>query len=99
MSPASGIYLLVPNESNERVLHLGRIVQSGGEELIVEFDRHVSPPPGTDVNLFFEVSGKFMQQGASIIAIREPEPEPAPPATSETPSADATTPKRATDLN
>src|SRR5438552_14953790 len=81
-APNLAMYLLVPNESNQRVLHPGRVLQTGDEQIALEFDKAVAPPPGSDVNLFFELDGKFMQQGASIVALREPEPclDPAPAA-------------------
>jgi hypothetical protein len=81
--PKHAMYLLVPTDSNERMLHPGRVVQSGEEQLIADFDKAVAPPPGSDVSLFFELNGQFMQQGASIIAVREPDsgfdPQPSKP--------------------
>lgn len=70
----TSVYLLVPNESNERVLHPGRVVVlEGDDQLVIEIAATVLlPASGTGVNLFFEQGTKFMQQGATLIEAREP---------------------------
>src|SRR3954451_15806473 len=72
LSTQSALYLLVPNESNERVLHPGKVlaVQSSGV-LIIGFQQAIAPAVGSDVNVFFEDNGKFLQQSGSIIATND----------------------------
>lgn len=63
------IYLLVPNESNERILHPGKVLAVEQGELIrIGFDQRVAPPAGSDVNLFFDSNGRFFQQNGTVIA-------------------------------
>jgi hypothetical protein len=65
------VYLLVPNESNERVLHPGRVLDtSAGDVIVIGFAQKIAPPAGSDVNLFFEHRGKFFQQTGTITAAR-----------------------------
>jgi len=63
------VYLLVPNESNERVLHPGRVLDLPEQNaVLIGFERAIAPPVGSDVNLFFENRGKFLQQSGTIVA-------------------------------
>ena len=67
------VYLLVPNESNERVLHPGRVLDSSaGDAVLIGFEQAVAPPAGSDVNVFFEHRGKFYQQTGTITAASTP---------------------------
>ena len=68
------VYLLVPNESNERVLHPGRVLGLPADDaVLIGFDRAVAPAVGSDVNVFFENRGKFLQQSGTIVAANAPE--------------------------
>src|SRR5215217_780034 len=84
ISNQSAIYLLVPNESNERVLHPGKVLSTqAGDIIVIEFQQHIAPAVGSDVNLFFDHGGKFWQQSGSIIAGGNASTEPASSSTGE----------------
>lgn len=78
ISTQSAVYLLVPNESNERVLHPGRVLALRQSDVIqIGFDQPIAPAVGSDVNVFFDHNGKFFQQSGSIVAV-EAAAAPAP---------------------
>jgi hypothetical protein len=63
------IYLLVPGESNERVLYPGRVLATPDlGNALIGFDRAIAPPAGSDTSIFFEQRGKFFQQPGTIVA-------------------------------
>ncbi|MBC8106295.1 MAG: PilZ domain-containing protein [Anaerolineae bacterium] len=72
ISTQSAVYLLVPDESNERVLHPGKVLAvEPGNVVQIGFEQRIAPPAGSDVNLFFDYNGKFLQQNGTITAANE----------------------------
>jgi hypothetical protein len=66
------IFLLIPSAANKRVLHPGTVTESDATSFAVKFEDPIAPAVGTELNAFCEVHGKFFQQGASVVEIREP---------------------------
>jgi hypothetical protein len=76
LNAGSVMYLWIPDESGERILHSGKVIESDAETFVAEFEEPLAPPVGADVNAYGEVNGKFHQQGAAVTAIRRPLPNP-----------------------
>src|SRR5438128_373659 len=72
----SPMYLLVPAESNERVLHPGNVIENADGRFVLEFESAVAPPAGSDADIFFERAGRFFQQGVTVVELRAPEQSP-----------------------
>jgi hypothetical protein len=87
ISAQSTVFLLVPNEANERVLHPGTVLRvQGSDLLVIGFAQSVAPSVGSDVNLFFDQQGKFFQQSGTIVAANESLDQTASPLPAEAPS-------------
>jgi len=68
------VFLLIPGEHRERILHQGRVLESTAESIVAEFADPITLPAGTDVNLYADFRGKFYQHGASVIAFQQSRP-------------------------
>jgi len=62
------MFLLIAGESKQKILHRGKVVHSDEQVFICEFQEHIWPDVGADVNAYCEVRGKFYQQGAKVMA-------------------------------
>jgi hypothetical protein len=70
------MFLLIPDASNTRTLHPGKVIESDAQGFVSEFEEPIAPPVGTDVNAYGKIRGKFFQQGAVVVAVRQTEPHP-----------------------
>ncbi|CAN5701133.1 hypothetical protein BH09PLA1_BH09PLA1_31230 [soil metagenome] len=69
----SAVYLLVPNESNERVLRPASVLSCSGNDLVLTgLESATTPAIGANMSLFFEKNGRFFQQCGSIVAAHDP---------------------------
>ena len=70
---ASGkaLYLLIPSESNERVLIEGKVLETDAQNVVAQFAEPLPLVSDADVNLYADFRGRFYQQGASVAALRE----------------------------
>ena len=76
LATGTEMYLLIPDASNKRILHPGKVIESDAQGFVGEFEEPIAPPVGADVNAYGKVRGKFFQQGAAGVAIRQTEPQP-----------------------
>jgi hypothetical protein len=60
------IFITVPDESEERVFHHGKVLESDAGTFVAEFDRLKSLPAGFNVQAYNEVNGKFYRQSAVV---------------------------------
>jgi hypothetical protein len=70
------MFLLIPDRSNERVLHRGKVLESSAEAFVAQFEEQICPEVDSDVNAYGDVRGKFFQQGAKVTEIRIVSPQP-----------------------
>lgn len=70
------MYLMVPSDFNERVLHLGKVLECTQLDFVAEFQEAIAPTTGSELLSFAEVNGKFFQQGAYVIDVKQPGPKP-----------------------
>ncbi len=75
LAAGTEMFLFIPDDANGRILHPGKVIESDATSYVVQFDTAIAPPPGSDVNAYGEVRGKFFQQGAKVAAIREAAPK------------------------
>jgi hypothetical protein len=75
LAGGTAMFLLIPSNSKERVLHAGKVIESNAQEFLAEFEDSLDLQPDADVVAFGEVSGKFYQQGAIVAEIRQAEPK------------------------
>ena len=70
------VFLRIPADTTERVLHQGKVLEATPDNLVAEFVDPLGLAPGADVTLYAEVRGKFFQQGATIVAVQQETPFP-----------------------
>jgi PilZ domain-containing protein len=70
LAGGTAMFLLIPSDAKERILHPGKVIESSVQSFVVEFEHPIDPPPDSDVIAFGEVAGKFYQQGAIVAEIR-----------------------------
>ena len=75
LAAGTDMFLLIPDDSNGRILHPGKVIESDATSFVAQFDTAISPAPASDVNAYGEVRGKFFQQGAKVVEIRQAEPK------------------------
>ncbi len=68
------VFLLIPGETRERILHQGRTLETDADIVVVEFIDPIIPLVGSDVNLYATFRGKFYQHGASVLEFRQSRP-------------------------
>ncbi len=85
-SNGSDLFVQLPSESNERILHGGTV--SGTDDGVIQFkpNDRLAIEPGQDIRIYFELRREFMQQpakveavldeGASYVLVIRPEGEP-----------------------
>jgi hypothetical protein len=73
LAAGTEMFLLIPEETNGRILHPGKVIESDAIGFLAEFDATIAPAVGSDVNAYGEVRGKFFQQGAKVAEIRAAE--------------------------
>jgi hypothetical protein len=66
------LFLLVPDSSRKRILHPGKVVRCEEGAIIAQIEEAMTVAEGMEVVVFCSVRGKFMQQGATVIAQGEP---------------------------
>jgi hypothetical protein len=71
LETGAAMFLLIPNPDNARILHAGKVIESSREGFVAEFEQSIAPPVGSDVNAYAETRGKFFQQGAVVVEIRQ----------------------------
>jgi PilZ domain-containing protein len=76
LTSGSAMFLVIPDGSNKRVLHPGKVIESDAMDFVCEFEEAITPVNGSDATAYAEVRGKFMQQGVSVIEVRRTEPTP-----------------------
>jgi hypothetical protein len=70
------IFIIIPGESQERVFHHGKVLESDAETFVAEFDRLEPLPVGFGVNAYNEEDGKFYRQNAIVKALGRTKPNP-----------------------
>jgi hypothetical protein len=65
------MFLFIPNDTNNRVLHPGKVVESSNDAFVGEFAEPVRPEPLSAVNAYGDVNGKFYQQPAIVAELRQ----------------------------
>ena len=70
------LFLLLPGQTPERTLHQGKVLELEGDTVVAEFAEALLPGAGADVLLYADFRGKFYQNGASVIAVRQSQPTP-----------------------
>jgi hypothetical protein len=73
----NSLFMLIPNEANERILLPGKVLEHDDQTVVAEFAEPLTLAVGAEVNLYGDFRGRFYQQGAAVIALRQAEP-PAP---------------------
>jgi hypothetical protein len=76
LAGGTAMFLLIPSDSKERILHPGKVIESNAQEFLAEFEESLELQPDADVVAFGEVAGKFYQQGAIVSEIRQGDPKP-----------------------
>jgi hypothetical protein len=87
-SVGNSLFLLLPESAQKRVLHPGKVVELQSAAIVCEFQRKLDLPPGTEILVFFSgTNGRFMQQGALVIAPETSPETSAAPAIEKQPAA------------
>jgi hypothetical protein len=68
------LFLLIPGKSKTRTLHPGKVIELDGSTYTAAFETCLTIDAGTEVVVYAEVNGKFFQQGAKVILVRQSEP-------------------------
>jgi hypothetical protein len=76
LTSGSAMFLMIPDATNKRVLHPGKVIESDAMNFVCEFEQPIAPTAGANVNAYADVRGKFMQQGASVVEVRQSQPKP-----------------------
>lgn len=77
LSVGSEVFLWIPDEFKERVLHPGRVIEVSDSIYTAEFDEMgITPEAGQEVFVYYELRQKFMQQAARIDALMQASPKP-----------------------
>lgn len=74
LAAGTRMFLAIPGESRERILHPGKVIECDAESFLVEFEEPIAPQPGWTVSAYGELQGKFFKQGASVSAVEQTEP-------------------------
>ena len=69
LATGSSMFLFIPDASNERVLHPGKVIESNAQNFVAEFEEAITPVVGSDVFAYGDVRGKFFQQAASVVEL------------------------------
>ncbi|MCE9588973.1 MAG: hypothetical protein K8S99_00430 [Planctomycetes bacterium] len=75
LTTGKDVYILLPGESTERVLHQGTVTECSAEAFVAEFGEVLEVEVGTTLLTHAEFNRKFMQQGATVQAILAPSPK------------------------
>jgi hypothetical protein len=70
----SPVFLAIPGQARERVLHPGTVIDSHGDLFAAEFKPAIQLDAGVAVNAYCETPGKFLQQGATVEEVRTLQP-------------------------
>jgi hypothetical protein len=66
------IYLLIPSSGKEKTLYPAKITGREAGTILAKFDEPLGLSPGLEIVIFFHTdAGKFVQQGAQIVASPE----------------------------
>ena len=66
LTTGDGLFLQIPNESRQRVLHPATVVNRAEDTFSITLEEGLTLEPGQDVLLFFENKREFMQQPGHI---------------------------------
>ncbi|MAE61436.1 MAG: hypothetical protein CMJ49_08790 [Planctomycetaceae bacterium] len=71
------VFLQFPHETEQRILHPGKVVEVSDGACAAEFfEPDLSPEPGMEVLIYHEIRNKFVKQPARIDAVLGIEPQP-----------------------
>ena len=70
------IFIIVPDESNEPVLHPGKVLESDADTTVAELDQMQVLPLGFSVYAYTEIGGKFYRQKAIVKEVGRAKPNP-----------------------
>jgi hypothetical protein len=76
LTTGDGLFLQIPGESRQRVLHPATVVNLADGTYSITLEEELSVNPGQDVLLFFETRHEFMQQAGRIDTVLSSEPSP-----------------------
>ena len=69
LTPGAVVFVNLPEESTQRVLHAAKVLQNSPSGLVIRCDEPGLPLfPERPIRLYYEVKQKFMQQPARIEA-------------------------------
>jgi hypothetical protein len=71
LARGSEMFLFIPNDTNNRVLHPGRVVESNANSFVGEFAQPLRPEPLSAVNAYGDINGTFYQQPAIVADLRQ----------------------------
>lgn len=69
LAPGTEMFLFIPNGTNQRVLHPGKVLESSAKHFVAVLEDDVRPVVGADVCAYADVKGKFFQQTAIVTAL------------------------------
>jgi hypothetical protein len=75
-SVGTPIFVIIPDESEERIFYSGKVLEADTEMFVAEFDEMQVPIVGSHVQTYRESGGKFFQQSALVKAIGRTQPNP-----------------------
>jgi hypothetical protein len=76
LSIGAPIFIIVPDESNEPVLHPGKVLESDACTIVAEFDHMQALPCGLNVHAYIQSDGKFYRQKAIVKETDRAKPNP-----------------------
>lgn len=76
LSIGAPIFIIVPDESNEPVLHPGKVLESDACTIVAEFDHMQALPRGFNVHTYIQSGGKFYRQKAIVKETDRVQPNP-----------------------
>lgn len=75
LNQGKDVFILMPGEKLERVLHQGTVTECSEASFVAEFGEVLNLAVGVELLAHAEVSRKFMQQGATVQAVLSSSPK------------------------
>lgn len=75
LSQGKDVFILMPGEKRERVLHQGTVTECSEASFVAEFGEVLNLAVGVELLAHAEVNRKFMQQGATVQAVLSSSPK------------------------
>lgn len=75
LSQGKDVFILLPGEKRERVLHQGTVTECSEASFVAEFGEVLDLTVGVELLAHAEVNRKFMQQGATVQAVLSASPK------------------------